>query len=153
MGRHLIPFLTTHSIKSQGYTLFETRQKLKTEYQGHGGKKLAWLKKQGVAITEGVDVPLLAFTGDTTADLLDRKVFKAKVVVVECTFLEDISDEESARKGHLNIRQLAEKSHSLEDVGAVVLCHFSKRYGNSDIAAAIKNLPLGLREKTTFLPV
>lgn len=149
----LKPFRTFHRVESQGYTVYETRDKIKAEYLGLPGRQLGQLKAEGVEITDQINCPVFTFTGDTTSEVFEDRVFDAKVVMIECTFLEGISEEEATYKGHIHINQLAENEAAFEEAGAVVLCHFSKRYNNRDVEEAIKGLPSSLRDKTTFLPV
>jgi len=151
--RFLRSFKTDHRIKSQGYVLVEQRKRLKPEYAGTPGRELGRMRREGIDFEEVFEVPLVAFTGDTRATLYDRVEFKAKVLIAECTFLEDVSVDEARKKGHTHISELAAKADRFEGVEALVLCHFSKRYSNTEILAALDNLPASLRAKTTFLPV
>ena len=156
-GRFLHAFETNHRLRSQGYVLVDERSKLKPEYHGVEGRELGRLRQEGVQITNTLQVPLVAFTGDTRADVFDgipSLVLRSKVLMVECTFLNDADEQEALDKGHIHIDQLARRAKQFKDVGRVVLVHFSKRYSNKEIERAIRDrLPKGLREKTTHLPV
>lgn len=158
--RFVTPFDTDHRIDSQGYVLVVARRKLKAKYHGLPGREIARLRTQeGEEVMEAFEIPLFAFTGDTRASIFTparRKgllALKAKVLMVECTFFGDVTVAEANKKGHVHIDQLAENARAFKDTGTVVLCHFSKRYKNADVEAAIKTLPKSLREKTTFLPL
>lgn len=52
-------------------------------------------------ITHHVVVPELAFTGDTTAEFFtdpaNEEVFKARLLIMECTFLDDAMTPENAK--------------------------------------------------------
>lgn len=52
-------------------------------------------------ITHRVVVPELAFTGDTTAEFLtdpaNEEVFRARLLIMECTFLDDAMSPENAK--------------------------------------------------------
>lgn len=153
-GRFLRSFKTDHRVKSQGYVLFEQRKRLKPEFVGTKGKELGRLRREGVDFEETFEVPLVGFTGDTRARLFDTYKPKAKVFIIECTFLDDtVSEAEAQKKGHIHINELARREDAFVGVGTMVLVHFSKRYKNRDIEAAIAKLPMALREKTTYLPV
>jgi ribonuclease Z len=65
-------FKTTHPTPSQGYVAYGTKEKLKTDYIGLPPSEIKALKASGVAITDTVEVPEVAFTGDTTIDWVDR---------------------------------------------------------------------------------
>jgi len=146
-------FETDHRIPSQGYMLLEDRKRLKPEFVGVDGRELGRMRKEGIRFEDVFEVPLVAFTGDTMASLYDRVKFEVKVLIAECTFLNDVTVDEAHKKGHTHITELAAKADRFEGVEALVLTHFSKRYGNKDIEAAIASLPASLRAKTTFLPV
>ncbi len=149
-------FPTHHRVNSQGYVLVEDRKRLAAKYKGTPGRELGKLSRQGIDVNERFEYPLVAFTGDTRATVFDDDILalKAQVLIAECTFLkDDVSVKEAQRRGHTHIDELAERADRFANVKALVLCHFSKRYGNRDIEAAIAKLPKSLREKTTFLPV
>ena len=56
-------FKTTHPTPSQGYVAYGTKEKLKTDYIGLPPSEIKALKASGVAITDTVEVPEVAFTG------------------------------------------------------------------------------------------
>lgn len=53
------------------------------------------------AITHRVVVPELAFTGDTTVEFItdpaNEEVFKARLLIMECSFLDDAMSPEGAK--------------------------------------------------------
>lgn len=58
----------------------------------------------------------VAFTGDTTIDFVrspeNKAVLDARLLVMECTFLDDAVDQAGAKeKGHMHIRDIAEHAH------------------------------------------
>ncbi|CAN6243573.1 unnamed protein product [Urochloa humidicola] len=139
------PFRTYHVVPSQGYVIYKLKQKLKDEYAGLPGKELSALRKAGVEITNTVSTPEIAFTGDTMSDFIldpdNADVLKAKILVVESTYIDDSKSIEDAReKGHTHLSEIAGLSDKLENK-AILLNHFSNRYTAEDIDAAIKRLP------------
>lgn len=153
-NRVLRSFKTDHRVPSQGYILSEVRKRLKAEYLGLEGRELGRLRREGVQIEDQVEIPIIGFTGDTRARLFDTFKPVAKVFMVECTFLNgDVSEDEAVKKGHVHINQLASREEAFAGVETLMLCHFSKRHTNREIESAINQLPKGLREKTTFLPL
>lgn len=155
-GHFLQSFPTKHGIPSQGYTLFEERSKLKEQYQGLPGREIAGLVKDGVEVSEVVETPLVTFTGDTRFEFFEtcgEAVHSSKVLITECTFLFGVSIEEAIRKGHCHLDQFIENAGLFENVEALVLTHFSKRYSNAMIHNALGLLPESLRSKTHFLPI
>jgi ribonuclease Z len=156
LGKNLIakPFRSVHVVPTQGYGIWERRQKLKPEFRGLSGAVIRDRKAAGEAITDNVDVPLLVFTGDTRPELLEREevVRKAQVLIMECTFIDDRVSVENAREsGHVHLYELAERAELFENE-AILLTHFSARFKAEEIEAALdKCLPAGLRERVTAL--
>ena len=48
--------------------MYSTKEKLKAEYAGKAGLEIRDLRRAGVEVTDTVEVPEVAFTGDTTSD-------------------------------------------------------------------------------------
>ena len=158
LGKNLIakPFRSVHVVPTQGYGIWERRQKLKPEFRELSGTEIRDRKAAGETVTMDVDAPLLAFTGDTRADVLEREevVRKAKVLIMECTLIDDRISVENAREtGHVHLYELAEKAELFENE-QILLTHFSARFKAEEIEAALdKHLPPGLRERVTALTV
>ena len=124
----LTGFPTEHTCPSFGYSIVESRSKLKDEYVGLPQEKLRELKDRGEEITKRLQIPLVAFTGDTLpgAHLLREDVRKSKIVISECTFF-DNGHEDRARIGmHMHVRDIAEWLNVLE-CEALILTHVSRR--------------------------
>src|SRR5262249_18035229 len=100
---------TSHTAPSLAFAIIERRSKLKDEYRDLPQDRLRQLKLEGTPITRSIDIPLVAYTGDTEpGPFLFRDEFAtAKIVISECTFFE--SDHRSrARIGkHLHVNDLA----------------------------------------------
>ncbi|GAQ80583.1 tRNAse Z1 [Klebsormidium nitens] len=149
------PFRTYHVVPSQGYVVYSRRQKLKKEFVGLPGPEIGRLRKSGVEITDVEEVPEVAFTGDTTAEFLtdpgNADVLRAKLLIMEMTFIDDSSTVEHARKwGHTHIDEVVPLAHLFQNE-AILFIHFSARYRRKDILEAIERLPPGFREKVTPL--
>ncbi|CAL4889191.1 unnamed protein product [Urochloa decumbens] len=149
------PFRTYHAVPSQGYVIYKVKQKLKDEYAGLPGKELSSLRKAGVEITNTVSTPEVAFTGDTMSDFIldpdNEDVLKAKILVVESTYIDNSKSTEDAReKGHTHLSEIASLSDKLENK-AILLNHFSNRYTAEDIDAAINRLPIHFRSRVYAL--
>jgi|APSaa5957512576_1039674.scaffolds.fasta_scaffold02995_6 ribonuclease Z len=155
-GRYARCFPTFHRVPSQGYVVCETRKRLRDEFKGTSGPELGRMRQRGEVFEDEFEVPLVAFTGDTRAVLFDDPellALQAKLLVVECTFFNDVSTAEAKKKGHTHLSELGARAHRFENVEALVLTHFSNRYRNADVEAALLELPESLRKKTTFLPM
>ncbi|KAG7651714.1 Metallo-beta-lactamase [Arabidopsis thaliana x Arabidopsis arenosa] len=125
-------FKTYHVIQSQGYVVYSTKYKLKKEYIGLSGNEIKNLKASGVEITDSIITPEVAFTGDTTSDFVvdetNADALKAKVLVMESTFLDDSVSVEHARDyGHIHISEIVNHAEKFENK-AILLIHFSARY-------------------------
>ncbi|KAF8691467.1 hypothetical protein HU200_040611 [Digitaria exilis] len=154
-GLRVRAFKTYHVVPSQGYVIYKVKQKLKDEYAGLPGKELSSLRKSGVELTNTVSTPEIAFTGDTMSDFIldpdNADVLKAKILVVESTYIDDKKSIEDARKrGHTHLSEIASVSDKLENK-AILLNHFSNRYTAEDIDAAINRLPTHFRRRVYAL--
>jgi ribonuclease Z len=92
-GRHVVrPFATKHPVPSNGYVVFSRRAKLRAQYAGLDGKAIAALRAGGETVSDTIEAPLLAFTGDTSADWVTHpsaeQALRAKLLIVECTFVD-----------------------------------------------------------------
>jgi len=121
-------FETEHTVPSFGYSVIERRSKLREEYVGLPQEKLRELKSRGVEITRTLEIPLLAYMGDTApgAHLLRPEVREAQVVICECTFFEPEHKSRAKVGMHMHVDDLAEWLGVL-DCAALVVTHVSRR--------------------------
>lgn len=139
---YIQPFKTIHRVPSQGYTVFQRRNKLKPEYAGLKWKDLKPIKDSGQEITEAIDVPLVSYTGDTIlAGVIRHKhVMRSELLIIECTFLDNSISRKDARiRGHIHLEDFIENQDEFENVGSILLCHFSKRYKQDSIRSIVMN--------------
>jgi len=137
-------FRTYHAIQSQGYVVYTVKQKLKQEYLGLSGTEIKNLKSSGVEITNTTTVPEVAFTGDTTSDFIidDANIdaLRARILVIESTFVDDAVTVEHARDyGHTHLSEIVKYSNKFENK-AILLIHFSARYAVEEIHDAVSKL-------------
>ncbi|MDF3069880.1 MAG: hypothetical protein K0R38_5481 [Polyangiaceae bacterium] len=153
--RTLRPFRTFHRVPSQGYTVWETRSRLRAEFRGLGGERLGELRRQGVDIAELYEVPLLSFTGDTRVEVLEHtpELQQTECLVIEASFLDERVTVPQAREmGHIHLDELVDRRALLPKTD-VVLSHFSSRYTAQEITALIdRKLPDDLAAHTRALP-
>jgi len=127
---------------------------LKDEHRGLAPEKIAELKRAGAAIDETLEVPLLAFTGDTRVEALETTpaLAAAETLIAECTFLDDrVSVDEARAMGHIHLDELLARAELLS-ARDVVLTHFSARYTEADVARILEErLPDSLRGRVRFL--
>ena len=123
-------FATHHGGSSLGYALISVREKLKAEYIGRPGPELAQMRKSGVEIQYRVEVPLVAFLGDTSFGPVFEQpdVVDAEILITECTFF-DREHKSKAKAGrHLHVDHLAQLLPRLKN-RHVVITHVTRRTG------------------------
>lgn len=107
-GIYLRAHASSHTIPSLGYALVERRKKLRTDLIGLSQDDLRDRRIRGEEITQTVEVPLVAYSGDTEpAPFLFHDDFtNARIVICECTFY-DREHRDRAKIGkHLHIEDL-----------------------------------------------
>jgi ribonuclease Z len=123
-------FATHHGGPSLGYSLVSVREKLKQEYIGLSSPELVALKKKNVEIQYRLEVPLVAYLGDTTmGSVFDQPdVQNAEVLITECTFF-DADHRQKAKAGrHLHVEDFVKALPKLKNRD-IVLIHVSRRTG------------------------
>jgi ribonuclease Z len=148
-------FHADHGVPSLGYTLYETRQKLKPELIGTPGKELARLKREGVQVEVPLHLPLVTFIGDCTASTLEREdeLWESRVLVIETTFIGEGEERFARERGHTHLSEvgalLRERDVRCE---AIILKHFSMRVKPLEaLEAALKYIPHEHHERVFLL--
>jgi ribonuclease Z len=118
----------SHTVPAMGWAVVERRSKLRDEFRDLPQDRLRQLKAEGVEITRTLEIPLVAYTGDTEiGPFLFRDEFAlAKIVIAECTFFEPDQRERAAIGKHLHAHDLSTLL-SVWQAEAVVLVHLSRR--------------------------
>ena len=148
-GNVVRPFRSHHVIPCQGYGIWEQKKKLKAEFQGLPGQEIRALREKGTEVSAFVETPLVAFTGDTRATVLDEEEVtrKAKLLIMEITFIDDkVSPEKATRTWHVHIEHIKERADLFENE-AVLFTHRSMRHTEDEFAEALLTLPEPLRGK------
>ncbi len=122
------PFDVEHTCPASGYVIIEKRSKLKPEYVDMPQEKLREIKDRGIDITRILDIPLVAYLGDTFPGppLVRDDVRKAQIIICECTFVEPDHKDRAKIGKHLHIDDIAEWLPVLE-CEKLVLVHLSRR--------------------------
>ncbi len=127
--RFVVPFRTKHTSgeKSFGYHVYETRRKLRPEYQGLPPQEISRLVKElgQDAVTYEYDQKLITISGDSLA-LDPEEVRGTELLIHECTFL-DARDRRI--KNHASIDEVVQTIKQ-SGVKKVILYHISTRYMN-----------------------
>ena len=145
-GRHRVPTV--------GFLFREVKRKLKEEFRGLPGEKIAALRSEGTEVTRREEIPLLAYPGDCGAAIFDAapEIFRARVLLIECSFLFPEDRERARVYEHLCLEDFLERADLFENE-AIVLTHFSQRYSADEIRTACRSLPGPLaRRVVLFLP-
>jgi ribonuclease Z len=111
-----------------GFSLIEVRRKLKDEFAGLLGPQLVELKKRGVDITRRVEMPLVTYCGDTGPGsfLAHDHVRTSRILLLECTFVDDEHRERARAGNHMHIQDLREIIPTLAN-GHILLTHLTRR--------------------------
>ncbi len=125
---HLKAIEAKHTVPSLSYAVIEHRNKLKEEFRNLPQHELRDLKKGGEVITNTLQIPLVACTGDTEmGDHLHTPEFRnANIVITECTFFEDGHRERASVGKHLHIDDLADLV-GVWNAEHIVITHTSRR--------------------------
>jgi len=117
-----------HTVPAMGYALVERRSKLREEFVDLPQDRLRELKASGEEITRTLEIPLIAYTGDTEMgpNLFRDEYANAKVVISECTFFEPDQRDRSSVGKHLHVQDIA-KLLDVWQAEHVVLVHLSRR--------------------------
>lgn len=150
-------FHADHGVPSLGYTIYDSRLKLKAEYHGLPGKELATLKRQGVAIEASLHTPRLTFIGDCTAQTLWREdhIWESKILVIESTFIGAGEEVFARRRGHTHLNEigaLLEEKRDQIHCEAIVLKHFSMKIKPLQaLEAALRVIPDMFHERVYLM--
>lgn len=146
-------FKVNHRVAALGFCILDVRHKLKAEFVGLAGPELVALKKKGVQIEHQVEVPLIAYCGDTAEGAWQdlEMVRNAKVLLLEASFFE-ADHVRRAREGyHLHVKDVARILGRMNNEH-ILLQHVSRRTGIREAKAALQKLLAPEQmARTTFL--
>lgn len=139
------------SSSSLAWMAERTTHKLKLEYKGMEGTKIAALRQQGVKVTNPHTHVCVAYSGDTTIDFLinEPSAQQAKVLIHEVTIWteEESSVENTRHYGHTHIKEMIEHCEKFSGE-SLVLIHRSMRHSRSEVENIVETqFPIGTREK------
>lgn len=149
-------FNVDHRVPTLGFLASEVRRRLLPSFAGLGPEQVRAAAARGEAVAREVSIPLVAYSGDTAAGLFGLappEVFRAKVFLLECSFVEERDRERSAEWKHLHLSEIAERADVFENE-VLVLTHLTLRTTPDEIRRELKRcLPARLAERTVpFLP-
>lgn len=149
-------FRADHRVPALGFVASEVRRRLVPEWQGRPEPEIRDAIRSGVEVTRPSPRPLLAFSGDTGVGVFDtapRAAFEAKVLLLECSFVEPEDLPRARHYGHLHVDDVSERADLFANE-ALVLTHLTLRSSPEEIRRTIaRRLPGALASRTVpFLP-
>jgi ribonuclease Z len=146
-------FPTRHTRQAVGFSIIETRKKLKPEYHNLTGPQLVELKKQGVAIDTLVEIPLVSYLGDTSYvdfSQLDY-VAKSKILIAECTFFADEHTERADAGRHMHIDEFGPLLERMNNE-VILITHLTQRTSIDEARKMLQHkLPADIFKKIIIL--
>jgi ribonuclease Z len=142
-GLRMEAFATDHVVPSLGYHLWRSRRRLAPAFGGLPPAELISLREQGVDTSETVEDLWLTYCGDTGPGLFERepRVFRSRVLMLECTFLGEEHRDKGARFKHLHLGDIAHRADEFRNE-ALVLHHLSRRFRVEELRAEVdRRLP------------
>ena len=124
-----------HRVVCLGYNFLIRRKKLLDVYKDFPGAEIGRLRKSGVEVMSVCEEPFLCYLGDTTAKVFERypRLLKdQKLVIVECSFIDDADVERAETTKHMHWTSL--RPHIEDNPETLfVLIHFSLKYSNLEL--------------------
>jgi ribonuclease Z len=146
-------FATDHVVPSLGYHLVRRKRRLAPEYRGLEADELVALKSSGTEIEQEDEEIWLSYCGDTGAGVFasEPRLFGSRILLIECTFMDDGLRESSASYKHLHVEDLAERAEKFRNE-ALVLHHLSRRHRPEELRAQIDRRMPALAPKIHLFP-
>jgi ribonuclease Z len=147
---------TFHPVPSLGYVIVRRVAKLRAEFRGLPGNEIAARRLAGEPMTEHEDRLELAYATDTLVSVVDHspELLKARVLIIECTFLDHRKTLEAARAGcHIHLDEIIERAEKFENEH-IVMMHVSQIYRPDEVAGILDaRVPPALRRRIIpFVP-
>ncbi|MCE9575148.1 MAG: MBL fold metallo-hydrolase [Deltaproteobacteria bacterium] len=149
-------FKTYHPVPSLGYAVVRRVSKLKPEFAHLPGAEIGARRKAGEPLFDELTHVELVYATDTLVQVLDREpaLAEARVLILECTFLDDRKSRDAARAGcHIHLDELIDRAELITNPH-VVLMHFSQLYRPDEIRPILaQRLPPDLMARVIpFVP-
>jgi ribonuclease Z len=149
-------FPADHRVPTLGFVASEERHRLLPEYEARTREEIKALAAEGTSVSGRVAIPLAAYSGDTAAGIFDAappEFYRAKVLLIECSFVEERDKGRAAPFKHLHVDDIAERADLFENE-VVLLTHITLRTAPDEIRRLVKKrLPARLADRAVpFLP-
>jgi ribonuclease Z len=133
-------FRTHHPVPSLGFLFFRRVDKLREEFLDLPGAEIGRRRQAGEDLFDTVERLELAYATDTLARVLDSapEILRARVLVLECTFLDQRKSLELAHAGcHIHLDEILEAADRFDNEH-LVLMHFSQIYRPDEVHAILR---------------
>ena len=141
---------TFHPVPALAYLVVRRVSKLRAELRGLPGPEIAARRIAGEPVADHEDRLELAYATDTLVSVFDHnpELYKARVLVMECTFLDERKSLDAARAGcHIHLDEVIERADRFENEHVVVM-HLSQLYRPDEVAGILDaRVPSGLRKR------
>jgi ribonuclease Z len=147
---------TYHPVPSLAYVVSRRISKLRPEFRSLPGAEIAARRRAGEAMLEHEDRIELAYATDTLVSVFDHspELLTARVLVMECTFLDGRKSIEAARAGcHIHLDEVIERADRFANE-VIVMMHCSQLYRPEELGKILDaRLPAELRRRVVpFAP-
>jgi ribonuclease Z len=143
----------SHRIVTNAFELVEPRSRLKPIFAGLSGEEIRDRRARGDDLFDRAEIPILFYSGDTDRAIFDTSeaLFRAQVLILECTFTHDDDRERAGRYAHIHLDDIAEAADRFENE-VVILSHFSLRDSRDEIAREVeRRLPRSLSSRVRLM--
>ncbi len=132
-------FPTKHSRGSVGFTVIETRKKIKREYANLSGPQIVELKKQGIEIDYPLELPIATYLGDTQyVDFSQLKyIAESRILIAECTFYEGEHASRAEAGNHMHINEFAGLLAKMNNQH-IIITHTTQRTSMGEIRKSLR---------------
>ena len=149
-------FAADHRVPTLAFVASEERHRLLPEFESKTREEIKALAAEGKNVAGRVAIPLAAYSGDTAAGIFDAappEFFRAKVLLLECSFVEERDKGRAAPFKHLHVDEIAERADLFENE-VILLTHVTLRTSPGEIRRLVKQrLPARLAGRALpFLP-
>jgi ribonuclease Z len=147
---------TFHPVPALAYVIVRRVSKLRAEFHGLTGPEIAARRRAGETMTDHEERLELAYATDTLVSVLDHApdLLRARVLIMECTFLDSRKTLEAARAGcHIHLDEVIERADRFANEH-IVLMHLSQLYRPDEVAGILDaRVPPALRRRIIpFVP-
>jgi ribonuclease Z len=137
---------STHRVATNAYEIVEVRHRLRDGFEGLAQEEI---HRRRAEVIEEYRQPMLFYTGDTDRGILESNdaIYRSEVLMIECSFIMDGHQDSAAKYRHIHFDDIADFADRFEN-RVVILTHFSRRYGRSEIQQEIaRRCPAALRPR------